>query len=59
MKAILDKLGIQPVNPGACTGPDSWIEDPDGKRARSHTIPPPVNRWHQWCRYHHQPASKS
>ncbi|MGW8225249.1 MAG: L-piperidine-6-carboxylate dehydrogenase [Anaerolineales bacterium] len=31
MKAILDKLGIQEVNPGACTGPDAWIEDPDGK----------------------------
>ena len=31
MKALLEKLGIQDVNPGACTGPDSWIEDPDGK----------------------------
>ena len=31
MKALLDKLGIQEVNPGACTGPGAWIEDPDGK----------------------------
>jgi aldehyde dehydrogenase (NAD+) len=31
MKALLEKLGIQDVNPGACTGPDSWIEDPNGK----------------------------
>ena len=31
MKAILDKLDIQEVNPGACTGPDAWIEDPHGK----------------------------
>lgn len=31
MKALLEKLGIQDVNPGACTGPNSWIEEPDGK----------------------------
>ncbi len=31
MKALLEKLGIQEVNPGACTGPGAWIEDPDGK----------------------------
>jgi aldehyde dehydrogenase (NAD+) len=31
MKTIFDKLGIQEVNPGACTGPDSWIEDPKGQ----------------------------
>jgi aldehyde dehydrogenase (NAD+) len=31
MKAVLEKLGIQEVNPGACTGPGAWIEDPDGK----------------------------
>ena len=36
MKAILDKLGIQAVNPGACTGPDSWIEDPNGKLLTSY-----------------------
>jgi aldehyde dehydrogenase (NAD+) len=31
MEAVLGKLGIQEVNPGACTGPGAWIEDPDGK----------------------------
>jgi len=31
MKALLTKLGIQEVNPGACTGPDHWISDPQGK----------------------------
>ena len=31
MKAILEKLGIKEVNLGACTGPDGWIEDADGK----------------------------
>jgi aldehyde dehydrogenase (NAD+) len=31
MKALLDKLGIQDVNPGACTGPNGWITDPKGK----------------------------
>lgn len=31
MKAILDKLEIQDINPGACSGPDGWIEDPQGK----------------------------
>jgi len=36
MNAILDKLGIQAVNPGACTGPDSWIEDPGGKELISY-----------------------
>ncbi|MGB7093530.1 MAG: aldehyde dehydrogenase family protein [Anaerolineales bacterium] len=36
MNAILDKLGIQTVNPGACTGPDSWIEDPNGKPLTSY-----------------------
>ncbi|OGO70146.1 MAG: aldehyde dehydrogenase [Chloroflexi bacterium RBG_19FT_COMBO_62_14] len=30
MKGILDRLHIKPVNPGACTGPDGWIEDPEG-----------------------------
>jgi aldehyde dehydrogenase (NAD+) len=25
MKALLDKLGIQEVNPGACAGPDGWL----------------------------------
>ena len=31
MKSLLDKLHIKPVNPGACTGPDGWIEDPNGR----------------------------
>ena len=31
MKALLKKLGIQEVNPGACTGQEKWIEDPQGK----------------------------
>jgi aldehyde dehydrogenase (NAD+) len=31
MKSILEKLNIQEVNPGGCTGPDGWIEDPEGK----------------------------
>jgi len=30
VKAILDELGIQPVNPGACSGPDRWHQDPAG-----------------------------
>ncbi len=30
MKALLDKLQLQEVNPGACTGPDNWISDPQG-----------------------------
>jgi aldehyde dehydrogenase (NAD+) len=36
MKAILNKLNIQEVNPGACTGPDAWIEDPQGKPLTSY-----------------------
>ena len=36
MKALLEKLGIQEINPGACTGPDSWIEDPNGKKLVSY-----------------------
>ena len=31
MKTLLAKLGVQEVNPGACTGPDGWISDPKGK----------------------------
>lgn len=30
MQALLEKLQIKNVNPGACTGPDGWIEDPNG-----------------------------
>jgi aldehyde dehydrogenase (NAD+) len=36
MKAILDKLGIESVNGGACTGPDGWIRDPEGKELVSY-----------------------
>lgn len=31
MKSILEKLNIKEVNPGACIGPQRWIEDPQGK----------------------------
>jgi len=31
MKAILDKLNIKEVNPGACSGPGRWTSDPAGK----------------------------
>jgi aldehyde dehydrogenase (NAD+) len=31
MKSILKALQIKEVNPGACHGPDAWIEDPKGK----------------------------
>jgi len=30
MKAILEKLKIKAVNPGACAGPEAWIDDPAG-----------------------------
>jgi aldehyde dehydrogenase (NAD+) len=36
MKALLDKLGIQEVNPGACSGPDGWIKDPHGQKLVSY-----------------------
>ena len=29
--AILDKLGLADVNPGACTGPDGWLDDGRGE----------------------------
>ena len=31
MKALAEKLHIEGVNAGACTGPDGWIADPKGK----------------------------
>jgi aldehyde dehydrogenase (NAD+) len=31
MKALLEKLQLKEVNPGACTGADGWISDPAGK----------------------------
>lgn len=36
MKKLLEKLNIQPVNAGACTGPDEWIMDPKGKEVASY-----------------------
>jgi aldehyde dehydrogenase (NAD+) len=36
MNKILEKLKIQPVNAGACTGPDGWIKDPKGKELISY-----------------------
>ncbi|MFQ5409666.1 MAG: aldehyde dehydrogenase family protein, partial [Anaerolineales bacterium] len=30
MQALLDKLGIEEVNSGACVGPDEWVADPGG-----------------------------
>jgi aldehyde dehydrogenase (NAD+) len=33
--ALLDTLGLRPVNPGACTGPDGWISEPDGHQLTS------------------------
>ena len=35
MKALLDKLNLSNVNPGACTGPDGWLNDPHGKALAS------------------------
>ncbi len=31
MKSLLEKLGIKEINPGACSGPDGWIKDPQGE----------------------------
>jgi aldehyde dehydrogenase (NAD+) len=36
MKSLLEKLNIQPINPGACTGPDGWLMDPNGKELVSY-----------------------
>lgn len=36
MKALLEKLGIEDVNSGACTGPDRWYQDPDGVELTSY-----------------------
>jgi len=33
---LLARLGLQPVNPGACTGPGGWIIDPAGTRLTSY-----------------------
>jgi aldehyde dehydrogenase (NAD+) len=34
--ALLAKLSIKDVNPGACVGPDGWITDADGQELVSH-----------------------
>jgi aldehyde dehydrogenase (NAD+) len=36
MKSVLEKLNIQPVNAGACTGPDGWLMDSKGKELISY-----------------------
>src|SRR5690349_3657968 len=36
MKSLLEKLNIQPVNAGACIGPDAWLMDPKGKELVSY-----------------------
>jgi aldehyde dehydrogenase (NAD+) len=35
MNSLLKKLQIEPLNPGACTGPDGWIAEPDGHKLTS------------------------
>jgi aldehyde dehydrogenase (NAD+) len=37
MQALLDKLGLAAVSPGACTGPGAWIADPAGSRLTSYS----------------------
>ena len=36
MKSLLEKLNIQAVNAGACTGPDGWLMDSMGKELVSY-----------------------
>ncbi len=36
MNSLLKKLNIAEINPGACTGPDAWIEDKNGKELISY-----------------------
>lgn len=36
MKSLLEKLNIQPVNAGACIGPDGWLKDAKGKELVSY-----------------------
>jgi len=35
MHSLLKKLQLEPLNPGACTGPDGWITEPDGHKLTS------------------------
>jgi aldehyde dehydrogenase (NAD+) len=32
---FLEELGIEETNPGACWGPDGWIDDPDARTIKS------------------------
>jgi len=36
MNSLLEKLNIQPVNAGACIGPDGWLRDSQGKELVSY-----------------------
>src|SRR6266498_1891464 len=36
MNSLLEKLNVQPVNAGACIGPDGWLMDPKGKELVSY-----------------------
>jgi aldehyde dehydrogenase (NAD+) len=36
MQTLLEKLHLKDVNPGACSGPDGWIEDPKGEKLTSY-----------------------
>ncbi len=36
MNALLKKLNLTDTNPGACTGPDGWISDPQGEKLVSY-----------------------
>lgn len=35
MRSLLQKLQVEALNPGACTGPDGWIAEPDGHKLTS------------------------
>src|SRR5215216_1748493 len=34
--ALLKKLELSALNPGACTGPDGWLPDPHGQQLDSY-----------------------
>ena len=36
MNPLLQELHLSEINPGACTGPDGWISDPQGKKLVSY-----------------------
>ena len=36
MKALLEKLQLKAINPGACTGPGGWLEDAEGTKLISY-----------------------